>query len=94
MFVVDSAKKNVCLAMLSKAKQHVLLFVGDIIVIIIFCADLIQRTQRTCWTIWICTFHTCNNLVNYAKQNKGEKNTNEVSLAGVVFIFSEHRDCV
>jgi len=37
---VDSAKKNVCLAMLSRAKQHVLLFVGDIVVIIIFCADL------------------------------------------------------
>ena len=76
--------------MLSRAKQHVLLFVGDIVVIIIFCADLRQRAQRACWTVWIYAFHICNDLVNYAQQNKGEKTTNGVSWTGVVFIFVAH----
>ena len=40
MFVVDNAKKNVCLAVLSGAKQHVSLFIGDVVIVIIFCADL------------------------------------------------------
>lgn len=104
---VDTSKKNVCLAVLSRAKQHVANCLWD------------TRCQQASCMLQEWPFSTlahrpasavsrrstqvdpqlesqCNlrYLVNYAKQNKGERSTNEVSKTGVVFIFRSNGESV